>query len=232
MLTVRGLTKRYWRHSVPLVLFSDLSFEVPRNGRVALLGRNGQGKSTLIKILGGVVPPTSGSVKWGMSCSWPLGFGGGFQGGMTGYDNIRFLARIYGRRPNDLIDRVERFAELGTALSMPVRHYSSGMRARLAFGLSLAIEFDCYLIDEIIAVGDALFREKCERELFHYRADRAFVIASHDLEFLRNTCEKAIIIESGRAKLFDDIELAIDIYVSIWEEHHAVAAPAAAGAAA
>ncbi len=101
---------------------------------------------------------------------------------------------------------------------MPVKYYSSGMRARLGFGLSLAIEFDCYLIDEVIAVGDALFRQKCEEELFGIRADRAFIIASHDLEFLRRTCQRAIVIEDGRAKIFEDVDLAIDIYTSIWAE--------------
>jgi capsular polysaccharide transport system ATP-binding protein len=140
---------------------------------------------------------------------------------MSGYDNINFLARIYRRPAKSLIERVERFAELGTALSMPVKYYSSGMRARLAFGLSLAIEFDCYLIDEIIAVGDALFRQKCEDELFGVRANRAFVIASHDLEFLRKTCERAIVVESGRAKMFDDVNVAIDVYHGLCVEEAA-----------
>jgi capsular polysaccharide transport system ATP-binding protein len=219
MLTVRGLTKQFVRHGRPHPLFSDLSFDLPRGGRIALLGRNGQGKSTLLRILGGVVAPTSGSVQWTMRNSWPLGFGGGFQGGMTGLDNILFLGRIYGRPAANLIDRVEAFAELGDALTIPVRYYSSGMRARLAFGLSLAIEFDCYLIDEIIAVGDALFTAKSEHELFGKRGDRAFIIASHDLEFLRRKCTSAILIDSGRAKVFHDIGLALEIYESVWEEH-------------
>lgn len=218
MLVVRGLTKQFMREGKPRVLFRDLSFALPRDGRLALLGRNGQGKSTLLKILGGVLWPTAGEVKWGMSASWPLGFGGAFQGGMTGLDNINFLARIYRRSARGLVDRVERFANLGDALSMPVKYYSSGMRARLAFGLSLAIEFDCYLIDEVFAVGDAVFRGKCEQELFEHRADRAYIVASHDLEFLRQTCSSAIVIESGRAKYFPDVDLAIEIYTAIWEE--------------
>ena len=218
MLVVRNLTKHYLRNGEPRRLFHDLSFELPRRGRLAVLGRNGQGKSTLIKILGGVLQPTSGVVAWNMSASWPLGFAGGFQGGMTGLDNIRFLARIYRREPEALVERVEDFAELGDALSMPVKYYSSGMRARLAFGLSLAIEFDCYLIDEVIAVGDVLFRHKCEDELFGKRADRSFIIASHDLEFIRKCCKNAIVIENGRAKMFHDVGLAIEIYCGICEE--------------
>jgi capsular polysaccharide transport system ATP-binding protein len=223
MLVVRNLSKHYLRNGEPRRLFCDLSFELPRRGRLAVLGRNGQGKSTLIKILGGVLQPTSGVVDWNMSASWPLGFGGGFQGGMTGLDNIKFLARIYQREPETLLERVEDFAELGDALSMPVKYYSSGMRARLAFGLSLAIEFDCYLIDEVIAVGDVLFRRKCEDELFGRRADRAFIIASHDLQFIRKTCQNAIIIENGRAKMFYDIGLAVDICHAICEEENALA---------
>jgi capsular polysaccharide transport system ATP-binding protein len=237
MLEVRSLTKRYGLNGRPRTLFRDLSFDLAPGEKIGLMGRNGMGKSTLIKLLSGVVRPTAGSIEWnGMTCSWPLGFGGAFQGGMSGLDNIRFLARIYRRDAAKLIRIVDDFAELGEALTLPVKFYSSGMRARLGFGLSLAIEFDCYLIDEVIMVGDALFREKCEAEIFGSRADRAFVIAAHDLELLRGCCTRGIVIEDGRAKLFDDINLAIDVYISVWEEHHAphraapdaIALPAAA----
>jgi capsular polysaccharide transport system ATP-binding protein len=215
MLTVRNLSKAYPSPGGMRTLFSGLSFEVPRGGRLAILGRNGQGKSTLIKMLGNVLAPTSGHIRWDMSASWPLGFTGGFQGSLTGLDNIRFVSRVYGRPAEETIAKTEAFAELGSALRMPLKHYSSGMRARLAFGLSLAVEFDCYLIDEVFAVGDSLFRRKCELEMFDRRADRAFIIASHDTEFLRRTCSRAILIENGRAKLFDDIALAIDIYAAL-----------------
>jgi capsular polysaccharide transport system ATP-binding protein len=220
MLVVRDLMKQYVTDGRARTLFRDLSFNLPRDGRLAILGRNGQGKSTLLKILGGVLEPTAGDARWSMTSSWPLGFGGAFQGGMTGLDNIRFLARIYNRSAKELIEGVEDFSQLGEALKMPVRLYSTGMRARLAFGLSIAIEFDCYLIDEVVAVGDALFTLKCQEELFNRRKHRAFIIASHDLEFLRQNCTYAILIESGRAKLFDDIDLAIEIYTSVWEERH------------
>jgi len=218
MLVVNGLKKQYAREGKVRVLFENLSFSMGRAERLAILGRNGQGKSTLIKILGGVLAATGGSIGWSLTPSWPLGFGGGFQGGLTGVDNIRFLARIYDRPVAPMLTSVERFAELGDALTMPVKHYSSGMRARLAFGLSLAIEFDCYLIDEIVAVGDALFRQKCEDELFGKRHDRAYIIASHDLNFIRHSCERAIIIDKGRHFLYDDIGLAIDAYHTICHE--------------
>lgn len=209
-LSVKGLSKTYRGSSTRL--FDDLNFDLSKSGRLAILGRNGQGKSTLIKILGGVLPPTSGQVQWRMSSSWPIGFGGGFQGSLSGLDNIRFLARIYERNYLELLDRVDSFAELGKALHEPVKIYSSGMRARLAFGLSLAIEFDCYLIDELVAVGDARFQRKCNEELFQHRADRAYIMASHDMNTIRDHCSKALVVESGRAKMFSDIDEAIDVY--------------------
>lgn len=209
-LVVRGLGKTYPTAHRPL--FQDLNFTLARGGRLALLGRNGQGKSTLIKLLGGVLPVTSGSIDWRMSVSWPIGLGGGFQGSLTGIDNVRFLSRIYGRDYRELLDRIDSFAELGEALKEPVKHYSSGMRARLAFGLSLAIDFECYLIDELIAVGDARFQAKCRQELFHHRADRTFMMASHDTHTITEHCDRALIIESGKAKMFDDIEEAVDVY--------------------
>lgn len=212
-LEVARLEKAYLSAgSLDRPLFGELSFSLAKGGRMAILGRNGQGKSTLIKVLGGVLPPTSGSVRWKVSSSWPIGFGGAFQGSLSGLDNIRFLARLYNRDYADLLVRVDDFAELGTALRRPVKHYSSGMRARLAFGLSVAIEFDCYLVDELVSVGDARFQRKCNEELFERRADRTFMMASHDMHMITNLCDQALIIEGGKAKLFDDVQEAVDIY--------------------
>ncbi|HEV2364505.1 MAG TPA: ABC transporter ATP-binding protein [Caulobacteraceae bacterium] len=215
MLKARGLSKVYPLAGRPRALFEGLDFDVAPGERLGLLGRNGQGKSTLIKILGGIIPPTTGTVDWGMTHSWPLGFGGGFQGSLTGLDNIQFISRIYNRPFKECLAKAEGFAELGAALKMPFKYYSSGMRARLAFGLSLAIEFDCYLIDEIISVGDAAFRTKCDNELFGKRAHKTFVIASHDLAFMKATCHRIIIIDGGRAKWFDRADMAVDIYASL-----------------
>lgn len=209
-LRVEDLAKTYHGRSRPL--FTGLNFELERSGRLALLGRNGQGKSTLIKMLGGVMPPTAGQISWSMSASWPIGFGGGFQGSLSGLDNIRFLARLYRKNFENILARVDDFAELGPALKLPVKHYSSGMRARLAFGLSLAIEFDCYLIDELVAVGDARFQQKCQHELFGRRGERAFIMASHSMDLISAYCDRALIIESGKVKLFDDIQEAVEIY--------------------
>lgn len=208
-LRVEGLAKAY---PGARPVFQNLNFDLKKSGRLALLGRNGQGKSTLIKILGGILPETSGKVDWTMTSSWPIGFNGGFQGSLSGRDNIRFLARLYRKNYENVLQRVDGFAELGSKLDMPVKHYSSGMRARLAFGLSLAIEFDCYLIDELVAVGDARFQRKCQEELFVNRADRAFIVASHDMHLVAGLCERALIIEGGKTRIFDDIEEAVHVY--------------------
>jgi capsular polysaccharide transport system ATP-binding protein len=193
-------------------VLKGINFELNMGEHMGLLGRNGAGKTTLIKLLGGVEMPTSGRVRRTMSTSWPLGFAGGFQGSLTGFDNARFIARIYGRDYADVRDFVEDFTELGVQLRMPVKTYSSGMRARLAFALSLAIEFDCYLIDEVILVGDQNFHRKCHEELFEKRADRALILASHSLEVIREFCNKAMVLNGGEGTIYDDVEEGLAVY--------------------
>ena len=210
-VSVRDLRKAY-PSSPHRAVLDGINFDVALGERWALLGRNGQGKSTLIRLLGGVIGPTSGSIQWNVVSSWPIGFGGGFQGSLSGLDNIRFLARLYNQDYETLLDKVDDFAQLGSRLHSPVKHYSSGMRARLAFGLSLAIEFDCYLIDELVAVGDASFQRRCREELFELRKNRTYIIASHDTNLIANVCDKALVIENGTARAFDDVEEALEIY--------------------
>lgn len=212
MITCRNLSKSYAHGGGRKVVFKGVDFTMERGDRVALLGRNGAGKSTLIKLIGGVEMPTSGKIERRMSVSWPLGFSGGFQGSLTGYDNARFIARIYDRDYREMKDFVEDFTELGSQLKMPVKTYSSGMRARLAFSLSLAIEFDCYLIDEIILVGDQNFQRKCHYELFEKRADRSMILASHSVETVRAYCSHAFLIDKGRGTAYTDVEQAISAY--------------------
>lgn len=215
MIVCKDLCKSYRSgHSRKNVL-QDVNFTLAKGERVGLLGRNGAGKTTLIKLVGGVEMPTSGRITRDMRCSWPLGFGGGFQGSLTGYDNARFIARIYGRDYREIRDFVEEFTELGSQLRMPVKTYSAGMRARLAFSLSLAIEFECYLIDEVIMVGDHSFQMKCQDEFFSKRSDRALLLASHGPEYIRQFCTKAIILRNGRAEVFEDVEEALEIYASL-----------------
>lgn len=215
MITCENLCKSYRTGHAHKSVLRGVDFTIHPGDRVGLLGRNGAGKTTLIKLIGGVEMPSSGRVVRKMSCSWPLGFGGGFQGSLTGYDNARFIARIYDRDYGQMRAFVEDFSELGSQLRMPVKTYSSGMRARLAFALSLAIEFDCYLIDEVIMVGDQNFQRKSQEEFFIKRQDRALLFASHSPEFIREFCNRAVVLHHGKATVFDDVEEALGIYCEL-----------------
>jgi capsular polysaccharide transport system ATP-binding protein len=190
----------------------NLSFELKPGERVGVLGRNGAGKTTLIKLIAGVEMPTGGRIRRDMTVSWPLGFGGGFQGSLTGYDNARFIARIYDTKYREIRDFVEDFTELGPALNRPVKTYSSGMKARLAFALSLAIEFDCYLIDEVIMVGDQNFQRKCHEEFFEKRSDRALLLASHNPDAIRDYCSSALVLDRGHGLQYDNVEEGLAFY--------------------
>jgi capsular polysaccharide transport system ATP-binding protein len=212
MIVCKNVSKSYKHGASHKQVLRHVNLVVQQSDRIALLGRNGAGKTTLIKLIGGVELPTSGQITRSMSLSWPLGFAGGFQGSLTGYDNARFIARIYDRDYKDIKAFVEDFTEIGRQLRMPVKTYSSGMRARLAFALSLAIEFDCYLIDEIILVGDQNFQRKCQYELFEKRKDRTMILASHSTEVVRQFCNRALIIHEGHVVGYDDIDLAVDLY--------------------
>jgi len=212
MITCENLRKSYPMGKGRKIVLDGVDVAIAPGEKVGLLGRNGAGKTTLIKLIGGVEMPTGGKITRHMTVSWPLGFGGGFQGSLTGYDNARFIARIYGRDYGDLRGFVEDFTELGRQLQMPVKTYSSGMRARLAFALSLAIEFDCYMIDEVIMVGDQNFQRKCHTELFEKRGDRALILASHSEDTIRDYCDSALVLHQGKGRLFDDVELALKVY--------------------
>jgi capsular polysaccharide transport system ATP-binding protein len=212
MIIAHDLRKVYPLGHGKKEVLKGISFEVKPGQKIGLLGRNGAGKSTLIKLIGGVEMPTSGWVERRMAISWPLGFGGGFQGSLTGYDNARFISRIYGHSYSAIKDYVEDFSELGAQLKMPVKTYSSGMRARLAFALSLAIEFDCYLIDEVILVGDHNFHKKCHYELFEKRHDRALILASHSADLIREYCDSAMVLENGHGTIYDDLGQALEKY--------------------
>lgn len=215
MIVCENLAKSYPLGAGKKVVFQRVNLRVGRGDHVGLLGRNGAGKTTLIKLIGGVELPTSGKITRNMSVSWPLGFAGGFQGSLTGYDNARFIARIYGREYREIKEYVEDFTELGRQLKAPVKTYSSGMRARLAFGLSLAIEFDCYLIDEIIMVGDQAFHRKCREELFEKRADRSLIMASHSSDIVRQVCDRALVINDGAAANYSNVEEALEVYTAL-----------------
>lgn len=199
----------------PRHVLRDISFHVEPGQRMAILGRNGAGKSTLIKILAGALEPSSGRVHLGMSLSWPLALAGGFEGALTGYDNIRFVCDIYDVPVQSVFGQIREFTELGDLLFSPVRSYSDGMRARLAFGLSLAINFDCILIDEVLGVGDQRFQKKCHDELFGRRKGQAMIAAVHAPDFVINHCNSALVLKSGAGRVFSDVAHAWKIYETL-----------------
>lgn len=208
MITVDRITKHYPTRSGLKRVLHDVSFTLAMGERLGVLGRNGAGKSTLIRLVSGAENPSAGTIMRSMSVSWPLAFGGAFQPQLTGADNVRFISRLYAQDPDRNLAFVEDFAELGPYLREPVRSYSSGMCARLAFAISMIIEFDCFLIDEIAAVGDARFHERCNYELFDKRADRAMMIISHDPGYLRDHCNRFAVLDQGCLTVFNEFDAA------------------------
>lgn len=191
------------------------NLSVKKGERLAVLGKNGAGKSTLIKLIGGVEHLTSGHIKRNMTISWPLAFGGAFQGSLSGYDNLRFICRVYDLDYKETLDYVEDFAQLGKQFYDPVKTYSSGMQARLGFALSLAIEFDCYLIDEVIMVGDIRFSRRCEEELLVKRKERTLIIVSHQTNYLRETCDRAVLLDGCKIHNCSSVDEGIKRYESL-----------------
>jgi capsular polysaccharide transport system ATP-binding protein len=212
MISLRDVTKNYPSSTGNRLVLDRVNMVVRRGERVGILGRNGSGKSTLIKIIGGASRPSSGIVTTSMRVSWPLAFGGAFQGSLTGLDNLRFICRIYRTDYRRAKDVVEDFSGLSGYLQEPVKTYSSGMRARFAFAVSLAVDFDCLLIDEVVAVGDSRFHERCRRELFDHRSNRATILVTHDENTLREYCNRAAVLDKGVLSEFGDIPGALEVY--------------------
>lgn len=212
MIRLENICKDYTTRQGKSRILSDVNLVMQPGEKIGILGRNGSGKSTLVRLISGAENPTSGRIVRTMTTSWPLAFSGGFQTALTGIDNLRFICRIYGVPTEDKIAPVEAFAELGPYLREPVRTYSSGMRARLAFAISMIIEFDCFLIDEVVAVGDSRFRAKCEEELFVKRGDRAMIIVSHSASYVRKHCDRAAVLDDGVLHHFESVDDAYQYY--------------------
>jgi len=212
MIELTGVRKWYATRQGRHVVLDAIDLSVNHGEKVGILGLNGAGKSTLIRILSGIEQPNAGQVRRDMSISWPLAFSGGFQGSLTGLDNLKFISRVYGADHRDKADFVQSFAALGKYFREPVKSYSSGMRARLAFAISLSIEFDCYLIDETLSVGDARFTDRCREELFEKRKDRAKVMVSHAPNLIKKYCDRAYVLQKGRMTEFEDVDMAIKAY--------------------
>jgi capsular polysaccharide transport system ATP-binding protein len=212
MIEFRHVSKAYATRNQPKVLLRDFSLALPKGAKVGVLGRNGAGKTTLLGMVAGTVQPDAGQIRRHASISWPLGFGGSFHPDLTGAQNVRFVARIYGVDTDSLIAYVADFAELGDFMDMPVRTYSSGMKARLGFGMSMGIAFDWYLVDELTAVGDARFKKK---SLALYRArlqDAGLLMVSHSINTIRTYCTSGLVLDAGRAAFYPDIAEAVDAH--------------------
>ncbi len=209
MIRLENLTKQYVVNGTRKVVADNITAVFPTGVSIALLGRNGAGKSSLLRMIAGTMEPTSGRIISDGTISWPVGFAGSFHPDLTGVQNTRFIARVYGVDTDALVDFVMDFAELGHHFHLPIRTYSSGMRSRLAFGVSMGIRFDTYLVDEVTSVGDASFRRKSE-EIFALRMQESGAIfVSHSMPMVRRMCTMGAVLDSGRLQMFDDLDEAI-----------------------
>lgn len=219
MIEVKNLTKSYLHHKGGRkYVFRDLSFTIPTDRNVAIIGRNGAGKSTLMNLLAKVDTPDSGEIITDKSISWPVGLSGGFQGSLSARENVKFIARTQGFRGDALREKVrfvEEFAEIEEYFDLPVKTYSSGMRGRVAFGLSLAFEFDYYLVDEAMSVGDAHFKKKAS-DAFKDKVGKAnIILVTHGMTQVRTMCDLVLVLHGGKATLYDDVEEGIKVYQNL-----------------
>lgn len=215
MFDIKNMTKSYLTPKGRRYIFRDMTLSIPPGKNIGLVGRNGAGKSTLMRLLGGADVPDSGTIVTDQSISWPVGLSGGFQGSMTGRDNVKFVCRVYGAHGDSMrqkLQYVEDFAEIGNWIDEPVKTYSSGMRSRLAFGLSMAFDFDYYLIDEVMAVGDAHFKKKCA-EVFEERLQESkVVLVSHSMTDIKKLCDVVLLVRDGKVVVYEDVDEGIKAY--------------------
>ncbi|GHA39890.1 ABC transporter ATP-binding protein [Photobacterium aphoticum] len=213
MITLSSLTKYYPSDLGNQYVFQDLNFTFPTGHNIALLGSNGAGKSTLFRILAGSEYPNKGKVLSDKAISWPVALATGIHPQMTGRENTRFIARVNGVADLDAFEeKVKAFAELGVKYDLPVKTYSSGMRARLTFGCCISIDFDVYLIDEATSVGDAKFRQKAKQALLNKSRNASLIMVSHDMKEIREFCDSAVILHQGELTFYEDLEQAITVY--------------------
>lgn len=212
-IQIKDVTKIYKIKNYNNYVLKNINLRIDYGDKIGILGANGSGKSTFIQLLSKIIKPDFGSIdNNGMKVSWPLAFQGGFQGSLTGMDNLKFIGRVYGIKWQDKIEFVKDFTELGRYFNEPVKLYSSGMRARLAFAISLVVDFDCYLIDEILAVGDSRFHKKCHDELFVKRKDKTFIIVSHQANIIEKYTQKYFVLKNGNLIKCDKFKQAWELY--------------------
>lgn len=212
MIKFYNVTKSYPLKNGRNYIFKDFNFSFPDNKNLAILGKNGSGKSTMLRLIAGAEFPDKGKIIRKGKFSWPLGFSGGFSPSLTGEENLRFICRIYGANIRYVTDYVSDFAELGRFFYEPVRNYSSGMQARLAFGLSMAIDFEIILIDEVMGVGDASFQKKCSDHFERKSEEATIIMVSHSMPTIRKFCDVVLLFDAGMITVYDDVDEAIQLY--------------------
>lgn len=216
MITLDNVSKYYPTKFGRHYVLKNVSFTLPGDRNIGILGANGAGKSTLLRLLGGMDMPNKGKVIRHSRVSWPLALSGGFQGSMTGRENTRFVCRIHGVHDTAEIEEwVKAFSEIGQHYELPIKGYSSGMKSKFSFAVSMAFDFDIYLTDEITSVGDARFRQKCIDVFTQKRETASLIMVSHDMKTLRQQCDMGIVLQNGQLTLHDDIEEAIAIYQTL-----------------
>ncbi|WP_158811984.1 ABC transporter ATP-binding protein [Beijerinckia sp. L45] len=212
MIELDNVYKFYKTDGHKKIILDHITTKFESGHSYGIMGVNGAGKSTTMRLLSGTELPNSGKIKRNVRVSWPLGFAGAFHPLMNGRNNVTFAARAYGQNVRRVLDFVEDFSELGDYLDAPIKTYSSGMMARLAFGLSMAIEFDCYLIDEITAVGDARFQARCEQVFAERRKTSDLIVISHSMGTIKTFCSRGAVLVDGKLMMFSDVDQAIDMY--------------------
>jgi len=218
MIEIQNLTKSYRTNTGREYIFRNLSFTIPADKNVALIGKNGAGKSTLMRLLGGLDTPDSGRIVSTDSISWPVGLSGGFQSSLTGRQNAKFICHVHGAKGDAMREKVafvEDFAEIGHYFDRPVKTYSSGMRARVAFGLSLAFDFDYYLVDEAMSVGDAHFKEKAAAAFKNKIHGAKIILVTHGMQQVKKLCDYVLLVNEGKIFPYEDIQAGIDAYMKL-----------------
>src|SRR5262245_39991873 len=212
MIKFTNVLKFYHIRRHRKIILDHVSVMLEPGSSYGIMGINGAGKSTFMRLIAGSELPNSGQIRRTVRVSWPLGFAGGLFPGLSGRENARFLARVYGEDEKEVVDFVEDFAEVGPYIDAPLKTYSSGMIARIAFGLSMAIRFECYLIDEVMAVGDSRFQSRCKTEFKKRKAYSDLIMVSHDTGAIREYCDHGIVLADGNLHYFHEVDDAIELY--------------------
>lgn len=218
MIEIRNLTKSFPSRHGRKYVFRDLSFKLPTGGGVGLIGRNGAGKTTLLSLMAGIDTPDAGEVFSESTISWPVGLSGGFQGMLSARDNVRFVCRVFGATGDEMHEKIEyvrSFAEIGDYFDLPMRSYSPGMRARVAFGVSMAFDFDYYLIDEVMAVGDPIFRRKAAEVFREKLAGAGVILVSHNMKDIKDLCSSVVFLNDGHAHYYEDVDEGIGAFQAL-----------------